>query len=436
MQDLFLGVLLVSALTGLAGCTKAAPAEKKVPPNVTVAKPESQQVTKYFEFPGRTAAVKEVEIRARVTGYLDRVCFQDGQEVEAGDLLYVIDPRPYEAVLDRAKGELERLKAVQNKAREDMARSERLLPSGAVSADEYEQHRAQLQVNEASILVAEAAVREAQLNVDFTTIKAPIRGRVSRTRITEGNLVQAGMGDSMVLTTVVSTDPIYVYFDIDERALLEYEGDAWGSGRAMQPDRIGELKIPVEFGLDYEQGYPHVGVLDFVDNSLERQTGTIRARGIFDNRNRYLAPGLFVRVRIPFGEPRQALMISDAAIGTDQGLKYVLTVNQENVAEYRQVKLGVLRDGMREIESGISADDLVITKGLLQARAGKPVNPHFPEDEAAAQSASGLAGLSHDEPGAAVSVAPAESATSAATRAAALIGTAAPAPRQAKPPAE
>ena len=355
------GTLLAAGAIGLAGCQKTAPPAGPPPvPEVTVAKPVVREVTDYFEFPGQTCAVGEVDVRARVTGHLVKVCFEDGQETKKGDLLFEIDPRPYQAALDRVAGELARLKALLDKAKVDLARSERLRPSGAVSQEEYEQHVSQVAVHTASIQTAEAAVRDAQLNLEYTKITAPIDGRVSRRRITEGNLVHPGPSEATVLTTVVTVDPIYVYFNIDERALLKYESLAWGSGKDMRPARIKNLKIPVEIGLGDEEGFRHEGILDFVDNRVDQKTGTIRARGVFENAKQYLIPGLFVRVRIPTGKPHQAMLVSERAIGTDQKQKFLLTVNKENVVEYRQVKVGSLRDGLRVIEAGIEPGDRVI----------------------------------------------------------------------------
>lgn len=375
-----LGVWLAAGAIWLTGCPQPPPAaEKPPPPEVTVSKPVAREVTEYFEFPGRTAAVGEVEVRARVTGYLVKVNFEDGQDVQQGDLLFEIDPRPYQAALDRARGELTRLQALLDKAKADVARSERLRQSGAASEDEYEQHVAQAAIHQASIQSALAAVREAELDLEFTQIKSPIDGRVSRRQITEGNLVQPGSDEASVLTTVVTTDPIYVYFPVDEHALLKYEALAWGSGRELRPDRIKTLQIPVEIALGGEDGFPHTGILDFVDNRVERGTGTIWARGIFANPKRYLTPGLFVRVRLPFGQPHPALLISERAIGTDQKEKFLWTVNKDNVVEYRQVKVGPLREGLRVIEAGLTAEDWVVVKGLQRVRAGATVQPQRAE---------------------------------------------------------
>ena len=382
-----IGVYIALVLMSFAGCGKSAPAPTAPPPpEVTVSNPVVREVTDYFEFPGQTSAVGEVEVRARVTGYIVKVNFEDGQEVKKGDLLFEIDPRPYQAALDRDQGELNRLKAVLDKAEADLARSNRLRPSGAISEDEYEQHVAQLAIAKASIQTAEAAVRDAKLNLEFTKIVSPIDGRVSRARITEGNLVQPGTADSMVLTKVVTIDPIYVYFNIDEPSLLMYVDRKWQSGDAAHPARIKDQNIPVEVALAKDDGFPHKGILDFIDNQVDSKTGTIRARGNFDNSKQYLTPGLFVRVRIPFGKPHQAMLVTERAIGMDQKQKYLLTVNKENVVEYRRVTVGSLQNGMRVIESGIQPDDRVIVNGLLRVRPGVTVTPHTEEKSIAAAS--------------------------------------------------
>jgi RND family efflux transporter MFP subunit len=380
---LFISGSLLAAITiGFAGCTKQAPTlVTPPPPEVSVSNPVSREITDYFEFPGQTAAVGEVEVRARVTGYIVKVNFEDGQEVKKGDLLFEIDPRPYQAALDRDKAELTRLNAVLAKAKADLARSDRLRPSGAISEDEYEQHVAQLEIAKASIQSAEAAVRDAELNLEFTKIISPIDGRVSRARITEGNLVQPGIGETMILTTVVTTNPVYVYFNIDERAMLKYEELDWPAGKDAHPSRIRELNIPVQMGLAKDDAFPHAGILDFLDNKVDTKTGTIRARGVFDNSKHYLTAGLFVRVRLPIGKPHAALLVSERAIGADQRQKYLLTVNKENVVEYRPIKVGSLQNGMRVIESGVQPDDRIVVNGLQRARPGITVKPHLVEKD-------------------------------------------------------
>jgi RND family efflux transporter MFP subunit len=386
-RDFLVGVILLVGLAFAAGCGQrsqgAAPSAAGAAPEVVVvSQPVTRVVTDYFEFPGQTAAVGDVEIRARVTGYLVKVNFEDGQNVKKGDLLYEIDPRPYEAALDKAKGELVRLYALLEKAKADVARSERLRPSGAISQDDYEQRKATMKVHEASIQTAKAAVRDAQLNLEYTKITAPIDGRVSRTRITEGNLVQPGTNDAAVLTTVVTRNPIYVYFSVDEQALLKYQELAFKQGQELHPRRLRDLKIPVEIGMAHEKGFPHAGIIDFADNKVDRTTGTLRVRGIFKNDNEYLTPGLYVHVRIPFGDPHESLLAPERAIQRDQAEKYLLVVKKkdtegkaEEIVEYRKVKTGALRDGLRVIESGIGRNDWIVVEGLQFAMPGKPVKP-------------------------------------------------------------
>lgn len=376
-------MLLAIGLLTWTGCGGKTPAAVKPQvPAVTVAKPESRVIVDYVEFPGQTAAVGEVEVRARVGGYIVKIHFVDGQEVKQGDLLFEIDPRPYQLALNRAKGELARVRALAEKAKADLARAERLRPSGAVSEDDYEQNVANLKVHQASIETAQAALDEAELNLEFTRVTSPIDGRVSRRLVTEGNLVQAGSGQSTVLTTVTTIDPVYVYFNIEEPTLLKFERLGWRAGDETLLSRIKELNVPVEIGLADEEGFPHAGQLDFVDNKVDPDTGTIHARGRFDQA-KYLTPGMFVRVRLPIGPPHSALLVSERAIGSDQRQKFLLTVNKSNVVQYRQVELGSLRDGQRVIESGLKADDWVIVQGLQRVRPGLTVSPHTAETSSA-----------------------------------------------------
>lgn len=370
-------------LLAATGCSGTMPAAvQPQPPKVTVAKPERQLVVEYVQFPGQTDAVGEVEIRARVTGYIVKIHFVDGQEVKQGDVLFEIDPRPYQLALNRAAGELEHARALAEKAKTNLSRAERLRPSGAVSEDEYEQAQAELKVQQASIQKAEAVLDEAKLNLEFTRVVSPIDGRVSRRRVTEGNLVQNGSSASTVLTTVVTVDPVYVYFNIEEPTLLRYESLGWRAGDQTLFSRIKELRVPVEIGLADEDGFSHTGQLDFVDNQIDPDTGTIRARGRFDNA-RYLTPGMYVRVRLPIGPPHQALLVSERAIGTDQARKFLLTVDNDDVVQYREVKLGALYAGLREVESGLNGDEWVIVQGLQRARPGQKVSPQRADQTAA-----------------------------------------------------
>ena len=254
-----------------------------------------------------------------------------------------------------------------------------------------------MKVHQASIQTAKAAVRDAQLNVEYTKITSPIVGRVSRTRVTEGNLVEPGTNEATVLTTVVTRNPIYVYFCVDEQALLKYQSLALRRGQELHPKRLKDLKIPVEIGMADEKGFPHAGIIDFADNKLDRTTGTLRVRGVFKNDNEYLTPGLYVHVRIPFGDPHEALLVPERAIQRDQADKFVLVVvrktikedkkskgETKNIVEYRKVNTGTLRDGLREIESGIGRDDWVVVEGLQFAPAGSTVDPQRREISAPA----------------------------------------------------
>lgn len=383
--------LLIAATWSPTGCSKSVPSDQKTPPpTVTVAQPVSQVVTDYYEFPGQTTAVGEVEVRARVTGYIVKVNFEDGQKVKKGDLLFEIDPRPYRAELDRAEAELKRLQAMLKKADSDLRRATDLRRTDAISVEEFEQRALNVEITSASIESAEAAIREAELNLEFTKIVSPIDGRASRRLVTEGNLVQTGSNNSTILTTVVTTDPVYVYFNIEEPVLLKYVGKDWGAdGRAVL-HRIKELKVPVEIGLDDEEGFPHAGVLDFLDNKVDRGTGTIQARAVFDNPTEHLTPGLYVRVRVPFGKPHQTLLVSERALGTNLQQKFLLTVNENNEVEHRDVQIGALHDGLRVIESGIRPGDRVIVKGLQRARPGAVVIPQSGEQAIASSGAGAL----------------------------------------------
>jgi RND family efflux transporter MFP subunit len=363
-----------------SGCTgKATIVAEVPPPEVTVSQPIVREVRDYGDFTGRTVAVKDVEVRARVSGHLVKIGFDDGQEVKEGQLLFEIDPRPYKAILDRAEAEVARAKAAVQKAGADLARSEKLLPTKAISREDYDRDVAARGTTVAAQEAAEAAMRQAALDLEFTSITAPVAGRVSRAYFSVGNLIQAGAGSSAVLTTIVSVDQMYVYFDVDERTFLQ----AQRSGKEAKPDaapkHIKDLKVPVDIGLANEDGFPHRGVLDFADNRVDENTGTIRVRAVFDNKDRLLTPGLFVNVRITAGDPHKALLVSERAIGTDQGKKYVLAVDANDAADYRTVTLGGIYDGLRLVESGLQPGDWIVVGGLHLARPGAKVKPEKKE---------------------------------------------------------
>jgi RND family efflux transporter MFP subunit len=343
---------------------------------VSVSQPVERPVTEYFETTGRSEAVESVDIRARVSGYLTKVHFRDGVEVKKGDELFLIDPRPYEAEVLRAEGEVARWEASLRKSQADVARNKRLLPKGAASEKDLESSVAARDTAEAEIKASRARLEQAKLDLEFTRVTAPISGQVSRTNLTVGNLIQAGPAQTNLLTTVVSLDPMYVYFDIDERTLLQIRERRLASGQQIGSDAIRANPPPAQIGLASDEGYTHEGRMDFVDNRVDPSTGTIKARAVFDNDDRILTPGLFVRVRVPLGQAEPSLLVTERAIGTDQGNKFVYVVNDKNVVEYRAVKLGPQTDdALRVIADGVRAGEWVIVNGIQRARPGLTVKP-------------------------------------------------------------
>jgi RND family efflux transporter MFP subunit len=369
--------LCVPAIFLLGGCAQSqgeANQQKPAAAIVIVSQPVSETVTDYVEFTGRTDAVESVEIRARVTGFLKKVHFKDGAEVKAGELLYQIDDREYQADLDSATAELAMNVAHQAKATTDLKRTTALRDKGSVSVEEFDRADAAKKEADASVESAKAKQERARLNVEFSTIAAPIAGKISRTQITEGNLVRA---DNSLLTTIVSVDPINAYFDLDERTLLTVRKQMREGKLKVENE---EEKIPVEMGLPTDDGYPKHGIVDFVDNQVNPATGTIRLRGVFANpefqpQRREMAPGLFARIRVPLGDPHAALLVTDRAIGTDQGQKFVYVVDSKNEVVFRAVKLGSVHNGLRVITEGLSSSDSIIIDGLQRVRPGSSVTP-------------------------------------------------------------
>jgi RND family efflux transporter MFP subunit len=364
-------------LLGLLGCEAAKPPMAETPPPaVTVSQPVVRDVIDYDEYEGRIAAIAAiptVEVRARVRGHLIKIHFQDGQIVKENDLLFEIDPRTYEAELEGANALKAAADAAQKLWQATEARDSRLVGSGAVSRQEYDVTVGKLAVSQADVRKAEAEIARAKLDLDFTKVKAPITGKISRAQVDVGNLVNAGGGETL-LTTITSVDPIYVYFNVDERALLRYRR-AFEKGNQKPEGRLKELKIPVEVALEGEQGYPHKGLLDFADNRVDPKTGTIQVRGVLPNPNSILDAGMRARVRIPVSEPYKALLITDRAIGTDQNIKYVYVVDSDNVAKRRDVQLGRMKDGLRVIEKGLQPGDQVIVNGIQSVRPEMKVDP-------------------------------------------------------------
>jgi len=355
----------------LAACARNEAAEAPAaPPPVAAAKVVSKPITEFDEFTGRFEAVERVDIRPRVSGYIVSANFQQGHEVKKGDILYVIDPRPYQAALNRAQAEVARAKTQLALAQSERERATKLIEKRAISQEEFDSRTSGNEQASANLAAAEAARESAALDLSFTQVRAPISGVVSKAEVTAGNLVAAG---STLLTTVVSIDPIYVSFDGDEKVYLKHVGLEQSAGGKNSRN----VSAPLWVGLADEQGHPHEGNLVFLDNELDPATGTIHARGLFKNPDRHFTPGMFARVKLTGSAKYDALLINDSAVGTDQSVKYVLKVGAENKIEYTPVKLGPVIDGLRVVREGLKVDDVILVKGLQQVRPGMPVTPQL-----------------------------------------------------------
>jgi RND family efflux transporter MFP subunit len=373
-------VLAIAAALTLTGCgsnaaAQAAAAAAAPPPQVDVAQVIAKQVTEFDEFTGRFEAVERVEIRPRVSGYIASVNFEQGREVKKGDVLFVIDQRPYEADYKHAKAQLDQARSQSTLAKSERERATKLLQAHAISQEEYDTRVAGLEQADANVEAAQAALDTSALNLTFTKVTAPISGRISRALVTEGNLVATGQ---TLLTTLVSIDPIYVRFDGDEQAFLRYAKIAREAAKVKaggKANEAGTTGSPVLVGLANEPGYPHQGVMVFVDNELDPTTGTIRGRAKLDNGDRAFTPGLFARVKLMGSNQYNALLINDSAIGTDQTVRYVLVVGADNKVQYRPVKLGPIIDGLRVVTDGLTAGETIVVSGLQRVRPGSPVTP-------------------------------------------------------------
>jgi len=357
-----LGVGIVIASLFVAACTKPVP--QQPPAQVTVAAAVGKQVKDWDEFTGHFESVDAVEIRPRVSGFVQRVAFTEGAIVRRGDPLFYIDARPYAADVARAEAELERARTRAQLAQGEQERAQRLVATQAISREELDARSSSKAEGDAAVRAAAAALETAKLNLEWTTVRAPITGRVSRAAVTPGNLVQAGPPSATLLTTIVSLDPIYVSFDSDEQAYLKYVNAMRARGGA---------ELPVLIGLTNEEGFPHKGKLDFVDNRLDPSAGTIRVRAIIPNPNQLFVPGLFARVRLVGNEQHAVTLIQDQAIGTDQDRKFVLILKPDSSVEYRPVTLGRMVDGLRVVNSGLTAGEDVVINGLLRVRPGMKV---------------------------------------------------------------
>jgi multidrug efflux system membrane fusion protein len=364
------GLLAFVALAAMAGCgdqngTEAQTAQGQAP-NVKIAQPLAQDVTEWDEYTGRIEAVSSVDVRARVSGYLEKVNFKAGEKVKKGDLLFLIDPKPFSAQLNYAEAELERARAKRELAKNDLERAERLFRAKAISEEEHDARSKGLREAVAAVQSAEANVYTARLNLDYTKVRAPIDGRIGRELITEGNLVNGGGADATRLTFIVSTDPVYVYVDADERSVLKYR-------RLGQ--HIGAGQTPVRLAVADEDDFPHQGTLDYISPREDTATGTVTLRGVFPNTDDLLSPGFFARMRVRGSTPYPAILLPDRAIATDQAQRFVWIVNQDNQVEYRPVTLGAHIGQSRVIKEGVKPEEWVVIEGLQKLRPGIKVNP-------------------------------------------------------------
>jgi len=364
--------LLCLASVALAACGQAPPQAAPPPPAVTVAQPTKQNVIDYDEYVGRFVAVDMVEVRARVSGYLEKIAFQDGQLVKQGDLLFTVDRRPFETTLAQTKATLAQARANQAFAESDLARGSQLVRDKTITEQSFDQRTQAKRVAEASVAAQEAAVRQAELDLQFTELKAPVAGRIGDRRVSPGNLVTGGTGgNTTLLATIVSIDPIRFEFTFDEASYLRYERLASGG-----PDAAARGKgVKVTLRLIDEPDFAHEGTVDFVDNVIDRSSGTIRGRAQMPNPRGLFTPGMFARVRVPASLPYDAVLVPDVAIASEQVRKYVMVVGPDNTATQKYVTLGQLVNNLRVIKDGLSADDTVIVNGLSRIRPGVKVAP-------------------------------------------------------------
>jgi len=373
MKKILLPGIAVFVGLMVTACGKHASETAPPPPAVSVVQPIVREVVEWDDYIGRLESPETVELRARVSGYLDKIHFKEGKEVKKGDLLITIDARPYKADYDRADAEYQRALSQSELAKNDSERASRLIATKAISEEDFDTkvktHTAAL----AAVRSARAATDSAKLNLEFTKIRAPIDGRISSALVTEGNLVSGGVSGAgaTLLTTLVSLDPLYCYGNADERAILKYIR----LSREGKRESARYKEIPAEMELADETGFPHKGYMDFVDNRVDPTTGTLRARGVFSNADHSLSPGFFARLRIPGSGKYPAMLIPDRALGSDQAQKFVYVVNAEKKVEFRPVQIGPIVEGLRVVRSGLKAGEQIIVEGLMRVRPGVVVNP-------------------------------------------------------------
>ena len=381
-----LAVTLLPAilLIAVAGCGRPGTQQKPPPPTVTVAPVERKEIVEQEEFTGRIEPVESVEVRPRVSGYIQEVKFQSGQLVKKDDVLFVIDPRWHQATFEQRRAEQEQAKVRLENARREAERTTQLLANHAISVEESDARQSRYQEAKAALLATEAALDSARLDLEYTQVRAPIDGRVSRALLTAGNYVNGVAGSATVLTTIVSVDPVYAYADVDENSLLKFNGLA----RASKLEAGNDGRISVELQLADEQAYPHRGFIESFDNRLSAETGSILLRAVFPNPDGRIVPGLFARIRVPLSERHPALLVEERAIGTDQAQKFVLALTASNTVAYRQVQLGPTVGGRRVVEGGLDAHEEIVVNGLSRVRPGMAV---VPQKEVASGTSSALA---------------------------------------------
>jgi RND family efflux transporter MFP subunit len=360
------------AMVLLAACGKAPPAGPPPPPEVSVAQVVAREITEWDEYTGRLEAKDTVEIRPQVSGYLQKVNFTEGKEVGKDELLFQIDPKPFQAELDRAQAEAEKSRTAAQLAVSDLTRAEKLLGTRAISQEEYDQRVAASRSAASAVRAAEAATEVARLNLSYTRITSPIAGRIGRAEVTPGNLVSGGQsGAATRLATVVSLQPMYAYFEAAEQDYLKYMDLARSGARPLSRD----VKNPVQMAVGNETEFKHEGYMDFVDNRVQTATGTLQGRAVFPNPDRHLTPGMFVRVRLIGSGKYRGLLINDRAIATDQDRRYVLAVGAGDKLEYRAVTTGPVVDGLRVVRQGLKEGERIVVNGLQRVRPGMQIKP-------------------------------------------------------------
>jgi RND family efflux transporter MFP subunit len=374
------GIMLLAAVA-LTGCGTPPAKTAPEPPKVEVGHPVTRELTEEDQYNGWLEASATVEVRSRVRGYIQKVHFKDGDNVQAGQMLFELDPRPFEVQIAQAEAQSRAFEAQKIAAQKELARYSELVKSGAVSKQEVEKVEADAGSYDAQIAAKLEEVKQFKLDLDYSKITAAIGGRISRAMMTEGNLVNAG-GSDPLLTTIVAIDPVYIYFSVDERSLQRYMKARQDVGGDQTPTPLREQKVPFRFGLDSDDGYPHEGLLDFADNRVDSDTGTIQLRGVAENQSGLLVPGSRVRVRIPVSNPKMETLVPDTAILSDQDKRYVLIVDDKQVVSRRDIELGrLLDDGMRVIlpvqegQPALRPEESIIVEGLQRARIDYPVQP-------------------------------------------------------------